>query len=128
MERDKLRYFIIAVAFLVCGYLTRTLSDWFWYYTSFTLITGGIYFLLSIILKKAAAWVLLILDLFICCGLQVLREFSVEWYNAFYDSQIGSFIIGGPFSTTLFTYIFIGCVAAALLELGLRQFNKVGMG
>ncbi len=128
MERNRIRYFIIAVALLVCGYLTRTMVDVFWHHTSFALITAGLYFIFAIIFKKAAAWVLLILDLFVCCGLQVLRTLSIEWYNTFYDSAIGEFVIGGPFSTTTLTYIFIGAVAGALIELGLRQFNQVGMG
>lgn len=128
MERNRIRYFIVSVVFLVCGYLTRTIIDVFWHNTSFALITVGLYFLLAILFRKAAAWVLLILDLFIGCGLQVLRTLDVEWYNDFYDSAIGVFVIGGPFSTTTLTYIFIGAVAGALLELGLRQFNQVGMG
>ncbi len=128
MERNRIRYFIVAVALLIFGYVTRTFDDVFWKNTSYAIITAGVYFIIAIILKKAAAWVVLIIDLFICCGLQTLRLFSVEWYNTFYDSDIGRFIIGGPFSVTIFTYIFIGSVIGALLEIGLRQFNQVGMG
>lgn len=128
MERNKLRYFIIAVLFLVFGYVARTVPGSITRQASFSLITAGIFFILAIILKKAAAWVLIIIDLLICGGLQLLRLLQFPGYNAFYDSDFGRFVIGGPFETRMFFFIMLGALVGASLELCLRQFNQIGMG
>lgn len=128
MERNKLRYSFFAILFLVLGYIARTGGDTFARQASFILITAGIFFIFSLILKKAAGWVLVMIDLLICGGIHFLRLLQFPEYNKIYDSDIGKFILGGPFDTKIFLYILIGAVGAAAIELCLRQFNKIGMG
>ena len=52
MERNRIRYFIVAVALLIFGYVTRTFDDVFWKNTSYAIITAGVYFIIAIILKS----------------------------------------------------------------------------
>ncbi len=128
MERNRLRYFIVAVAMLVCGYFARSIDDVIWQQTSFAIVTAGIYFLFAIVMKKAASWVLVVINLVVCVGIHFLNMLDFEWYNYFYNSEIGRFIIGGPADLIMLGYIAVGTVAAALMEVLLRQYNQVGMG
>ena len=128
MERNKLRYTTVAVLFLVFGYISRTVSLSVARQASFVLITAGVFFILSLIFRKAASWVLVLIDLIICEGLNFFRLLQFPQYNAFYDSEIGRFIFGGPFNTGMMFFILVGALAGAALELCLRQFNQIGMG
>lgn len=128
MDRNRIRYFIIAVVFFVTGYLSRTMAGMIWRELSFFLICVGSYLIFSIQFRKAAAWVLILINLVVQCGLQFLSRFSIEWYNYIYNSEIGGFILGAPFDVNMFLYIILGTLGGAALELALRQFNKIGMG
>ncbi len=128
MERNRFAYFFIGVIITALGYIVRYMQLDFYREGSMFLIMMGIYFLLAIMFHKAASWVLVLIDLFIGVGLQALRLFSVEWYNTFYDSQIGHLIIGGPYESKIFFYVALGVVFGAAAEIMLRQYNKVGYG
>lgn len=128
MERNRIRYFMIAVVFFVLGYFTRTLNGTLCRELSFVLICAGSYFIFAIWFKKAAAWVLIIVNFIFQSFWHYLSRFSVELYNYIYNSEIGGLILGAPFELKIFFFIFLGTISGAALELGLRQFNKVGMG
>ena len=87
------------------GYIVRFVGLDFSKEGSFFLIIMGLYFIIAIIFKKAATWVLLVIDLFVGVGMQYLRMINVPWYNRLYDSRIGQLLIGGPFETRLLIYI-----------------------
>lgn len=128
MERNRIKYFCIAVAFFVLGYLSRIPDVMIWRKFSFLLLSAGMFFIFAIQFKKAASWLLVIINLIVCCGIHILRLMHIEFYNNIYDSPVGSFILGGPFNIDMFIYIFLGTLAGASLELALRPFNKIGMG
>lgn len=128
MVRNKLLYFIIAVVLMAAGYVIRTLSVDHAMEVSFVFISMGSYFLVALILRKAASWVLYLVDFAIVGGLQGLSKMNFKWYNIFYASDIGKIIIGGPFDLMLFVYILIGVTLGSILEVVIRQFNKIGLG
>lgn len=125
MERNRIRYFIIAVILFVLGYLSRSTSGMLWRNLSFLLIAAASYFIFSILFKKAAAWVLVIINLFFHYILQLL---SITSHNILNESEIVRFIIGSPFSKDVLFYIFLGTLTGVALELFMRQFNKISMG
>ena len=128
MERNRLVYFIIGVIMLGLGYIVRFVGLDFSKEGSFFLIIMGLYFIIAIIFKKAATWVLLVIDLFVGVGMQYLRMINVPWYNRLYDSRIGQLLIGGPFETRLLIYILLGAAFGAVLEIVIRQYNWIGLG
>lgn len=128
MERNRIRYFIIAVIFIVLGYLSRTMDGIIWKEFSFVLLCAGSYFIFAIQFRKAASWVLIFINFIVQGGLQFLRACNFPFYNFIYDSDIGKFILGGPFNKDMFLFILLGTLGGAVFELALRQFNKVGMG
>lgn len=128
MDRNRIRYFFVAVAFFIIGYLARTMNGVIWHELSFLLICAGSYFIFSIQFRKAAAWVLILINVIVQCGLQFLSCFSLEWYNFIYNSKVGGFILGAPFDVDMMLYIILGTLGGAALELALRKFNKIGMG
>lgn len=128
MERNRIRYFCFAVAFFVLGYLSRATSGGLWRELSFVLISAGVFFIFAIILRKSASWVVMLVSLVLCTGLQFLSLFNIEFYNNIYNSNLGGFIIGAPFDKNMFIYIILGICGGASVELALRQFNKIGMG
>ncbi len=128
MDRNRIRYFFVAVAMFIMGYLARTNNEALWRELSFVLISAGSYFIFSIMFKKSASWVLIIINLGLHYSLHSLRMFSWTFYNNIYDSEIGKFIIGGPLEYKMFFFVFLGTCGGAALELAMRQFNKIGMG
>ena len=127
MVRNRLLYFFIAAVLMAVGYVIRVIAVERSMEISFVFISMGAYFLLALILRKAAAWVLIITDFAIIAALQGLSKMNFKWYNLFYSSQIGQIIIGGPFDLMLFVYILIGVVLASILEV-IIQFNRIGLG
>ncbi|MGN1457078.1 MAG: DUF2809 domain-containing protein [Acutalibacteraceae bacterium] len=128
MERNRIRYFLFAVGFFVLGYLSRATSGGLWRELSFVLISAGVFFIFAIILRKSASWVIMLVSLALCTGLQSLRMCHIDFYNQIYDSKIGGFILGAPFDIKMLIYIVLGIFGGAAVELALRQFNKIGMG
>ena len=136
MQRNRILYFIIAVFLIVVGYVVR-MTDismnplveecGLAMEGSFVFITMGIYFLIAIISKKAAAWVVGGISYLLVAFLQIFRKVEFGWYIDIYESSVGRIVIGGPFQFRLFIYIFIGMILGAALELVLRQYNKVGL-
>lgn len=128
MERNRIRYFCFAVAFFILGYLSRATSGGLWRELSFVLISAGVFFVFAIIFRKSASWVIMLVSLTLCTGLQFLRLCHIDFYNQIYDSQLGGFILGAPLDMDMLIYIVLGIFAGASVELALRQFNKIGMG
>lgn len=128
MVRNRLLYFVIAAVLMAAGYVIRTLQIDLAMEASFVFISMGFYFIVAIILRKAASWVLFIVSFLIIGGLQGLSKMNFKWYNLFYASDIGKIVIGGPFDLMLFVYILIGIALGTILEIVIRQFNKVGLG
>lgn len=136
MQRNRIMYFIIGVILLIIGYVVRIAgvsiatgvdNRKFSMEGSFVFITMGVYFIIAIIFKRAAAWVVGGIA-FIAVGfLQLFRKMEFGWYIDIYESNVGRMVIGGPFELRLFIYIFIGMILGAALELILRQYNKVGL-
>ncbi len=136
MQRNRIRYFIIGVILIVVGYIVRVTDvslggsvedKKFAMEGSFVFITMGIYFIVAIIFKKAAAWVVGGIAFLAVSFLQLFRKMEFGWYNSLYESDIGRIIIGGPFELRLFIYILIGMILGAALELVLRQYNQIGL-
>lgn len=136
MQRNRIMYFIIAVVLLAIGYVVRVTglsivtavdNRKFTMEGSFVFITMGVYFLIAVIFKKAAAWVVGGIA-FVGVGFfQLFRKMEFGWYIDIYESNIGRIIFGGPFGPRLFIYILIGVILGAALEIVLRQYNKVGL-
>ncbi len=136
MQRNRIMYFIIGVVLIVIGYVVRITgisiasavdSRKFAMEGSFVFITMGVYFIIAIIIKKAAAWVVGGAAFLIVAFLQLFRKMEFGWYISIYESNVGRVVIGGPFELRLFIYIFVGMILGAALELILRQYNKVGL-
>lgn len=136
MQRNRILYFIIGVVLIVVGYVVRVtdasvLSDpeekKFAMEGSFVFITMGVYFIVAVIFRKAAAWVVGGIAFLAVAFLQLFRKMEFGWYNSLYESDIGRIVIGGPFELRLFVYILIGMVLGAALELVLRQYNQIGL-
>ena len=128
MVRNRILYFIIAAILMTLGYVTRTLAVERSMEISFVFNSMGLYFLIALILRKAASWVLFLVDFAGVGGLQGLSKLNFKWYNLFYASDIGHIIIGGPFNLMYFVYILIGVALGAILEVVIRQFNRIGLG
>ncbi len=137
MQRNRIAYFIIAVILIVVGYIVRITDiaissgmdeKKFAMEGSFVFIAMGFYFLLAVVFRKAACWVIGIIDFAMIAFLQLFRKMEYGWYNAFYEGEIGRIVVGGPFELRLFIYIFIGMILGAALELILRQYNSIGLG
>ncbi|MBQ9461374.1 MAG: hypothetical protein IJU51_05580 [Clostridia bacterium] len=136
MQRNRILYFIIAVVLIIVGYIVRV-TDMSMNPTSderrlamegsFVFITMGVYFLVAVIFKKAAAWVVGGISFFSVAFLQIFRKMEYGWYIDIYESNIGRIIIGGPFELRLLLYILVGMILGIALELVLRQYNKVGL-
>ena len=94
---------------------------------SFVFITMGMYFIVAVVFRKAAAWVVGGVSFLLVAFLQLFRKMEFGWYNSLYESEVGRIIIGGPFEFRLFIYILIGMVLGAALELVLRQYNQIGL-
>ena len=135
MQRNRILYFIIAVFLIVVGYVVR-MTDismnplveecGLAMEGSFVFITMGIYFLIAIISKKAAAWVVGGISYLLAVN-SAARKVEVGWYIDIYESHAGRIVIGGPFELRIFVYILVGMVLGIALELVLRQYNKVGL-
>ncbi|MEE3404333.1 MAG: hypothetical protein VZR73_09635, partial [Acutalibacteraceae bacterium] len=87
----------------------------------------GMYFIVAVVFRKAAAWVVGGVSFLLVAFLQLFRKMEFGWYNSLYESEVGRIIIGGPFEFRLFIYILIGMVLGAALELVLRQYNQIGL-
>ena len=128
MERNKLLYFSVGVFLIVGGYIIRSMNREFAFEGSFVFISMGMFFILALIMKKSASWALFLSDFAIMGGLQGLSKMNFKWYNFFYASDAGRFVIGGPFNVIVFVYILIGVVLGFILEMVLRQHNSIGIG
>ena len=128
MVRNRIIYLIIAGILLALGYVTRTLAVERSMEISFVFIAMGLYFIIALILRKAASWVLVLVDFAVVGGLQGLSKLNFKWYNLFYASDLGNIIIGGPFNLMNFVYILMGVALGAILEVVIRQFNRIGLG
>lgn len=128
MVRNRIIYLIIAGILLALGYVTRTLAVERSMEISFVFIAMGLYFIIALILRKAASWVLFLVDFAVVGGLQGLSKLNFKWYNLFYASDLGNIIIGGPFNLMNFVYILMGVALGAILEVVIRQFNRIGLG
>lgn len=132
MKRNRIVYFIIGVVFLIIGYVIRIMNALLSMESSFIFIAIGVYFLLAVILRKASAWVLILVDLAIIGGLQALtitHMACLEWYREFcLKTEIGHIVIGGPLSSRIAIYIVMGIALGAIIELLMRQYNKIGLG
>lgn len=137
MQRNRIAYFVIAVVLIVVGYIVRVTDvsvasgmdeKKFAMEGSFVFIAMGFYFLTAVIFRKAAAWVVGIIDFVLIALPQLFRKMEYGWYNGFYEGNVGRVMIGGPFELRLFVYIFIGMILGAALELVLRQYNSIGLG
>ena len=53
---------------------------------------------------------------------------NFKWYNLFYASDAGKLVLGGPFNAKWFLYILIGVILGAILEVIIRQYNRIGLG
>ena len=136
MQRNRILYFIIGAVLIVVGYIVR-ITDIsimagaderkFAMEGSFVFITMGLYFIVAVIFRKAAAWVVGGIAFLAVAFFQLFRKMEFGWYNNLYESDIGRIIIGGPFELRLFVYILIGMVLGAALELVLRQYNQIGL-
>ena len=136
MQRNRILYFIIAVVLIIVGYIVRV-TDMSMNPSpderrlamegSFVFITMGMYFLVAVIFKKAAAWVVGGISFLSVAFLQIFRKMEFGWYINIYESDIGRIIIGGPFELRLLLYILVGMILGIALELVLRQYNKVGL-
>lgn len=134
MHRNRLKYFIIAAVLIVIGYIVR-LTDItmtpneeekkFAMEGSFVFITMGIYFLIALILRKAAAWIVGGVAFLFVAFFQLFRMMEYGWYISIYDSYAGRVVLGGPFAPRLLVYILIGAILGAALEIILRQYNRV---
>ena len=128
MKRNRIVYFIIAAVLMTAGYVIRFMDQGPSMEGSFIFISMGVYFLAAIVLRKAAAWVLCIVDLAIMIGLQSMSKMNIEWYDSFYRSYIGNMVIGGPVTTRIIIYIVMGMALGTILEILIRQYNRIGMG
>ncbi len=136
MQRNRILYFIIGVVLIIMGYIVRV-TDMSMNPTidekrlamegSFVFITMGIYFLIAVIFKKAAAWVVGGISYLLVAFFQIFRKMEFGWYIDIYESNVGRIVIGGPFELRIFLYILVGMVLGIALELVLRQYNKVGL-
>ena len=128
MDRNRLLYFLIAALLMTSGYIIRMMNMDFAMEGSFVFITMGLYFLLAVIIRKAASWVLVLADFAIVGGLQGLSKMNFKWYNIFYASDAGKMVLGGPFAGKYFIYILMGIALGVVLELVIRQYNSIGLG
>ncbi len=128
MKRNRIVYFIVAAIFIAAGYVIRIMNFHLSMEGSFVFISIGVYFLLAVFFRKAAAWVLVILDFALMGGLQGLSKLNFQWYNLFYKSELGQIIIGGPLSLRIALYILMGIFLGAVLEILFRQYNRIGLG
>ncbi len=128
MRRNRIVYFIIAAVLMAAGYVIRYMDQGPSMEGSFIFISMGVYFLAAVMFRKAAAWVLCIVDLIIMLGLQSMSRMNIDWYSTFYKSYIGNMIIGGPFTTRIIIYIVMGIALGTILEILIRQYNCIGMG
>ncbi len=136
MQRNRILYFIIAVFLIVVGYIVRVTDvsinagpeeRKIAMEGSFVFITMGMYFLVAVIFKKAAAWVVAGISFLFVAFFQIFRKMEFGWYIDIYESDIGRVVIGGPFALRLFLYMLVGMILGIALELILRQYNKVGL-
>ena len=136
MQRNRILYFIIGVVLIIVGYIVRVTDlsiggdigeKKFSMEGSFVFITMGMYFIVAVVFRKAAAWVVGGVSFLLVAFLQLFRKMEFGWYNSLYESEVGRIIIGGPFEFRLFIYILIGMVLGAALELVLRQYNQIGL-
>ncbi|HCA56043.1 MAG TPA: hypothetical protein DEO95_11335 [Ruminococcaceae bacterium] len=136
MQRNRILYFIIGVVLIIVGYIVRVTDlsiggdieeKKFAMEGSFVFITMGMYFIVAVVFRKAAAWVVGGVSFLLVAFLQLFRKMEFGWYNSLYESEVGRIIIGGPFEFRLFIYILIGMVLGAALELVLRQYNQIGL-
>ena len=136
MKRNRILYFIIGVVLIIVGYIVRVTDlsiggdieeKKFAMEGSFVFITMGMYFIVAVVFRKAAAWVVGGVSFLLVAFLQLFRKMEFGWYNSLYESEVGRIIIGGPFEFRLFIYILIGMVLGAALELVLRQYNQIGL-
>ncbi|MBQ3887692.1 MAG: hypothetical protein II735_06955 [Clostridia bacterium] len=136
MQRNRILYFIIGVVLIIVGYIVRVTDlsiggdieeKKFAMEGSFVFITMGMYFIVAVVFRKAAAWVVGGVSFLLVAFLQLFRKMEFGWYNSLYESEVGHIIIGGPFEFRLFIYILIGMVLGAALELVLRQYNQIGL-
>ncbi len=128
MERNKIIYFLISSVLIASGYVIRFMNMELAMEGSFVFITMGLYFLIALIIRKAASWVLFIADFAVMGGLQGLSKMNFKWYNLFYASDAGKLVLGGPFNAKWFLYILIGVILGAILEVIIRQYNRIGLG
>ncbi len=136
MKRNRILYFIVGVVLIVLGYIVRVADangtpdpeeGMFAMEGSFIFITMGLYFLVAVVLRKAAAWVVGGVAFLLVSFFQLFRKMEFGWYNNLYESDVGRIVIGGPFELRIFVYILIGMILGAALELVLRQYNQIGL-
>ena len=136
MQRNRILYFIIAVFLIVVGYIVRVTDvsinagpeeRKIAMEGSFVFITMGMYFLVAVIFKKAAAWVVAGISFLFVAFFFFFFKMEFGWYIDIYESDIGRVVIGGPFALRLFLYMLVGMILGIALELILRQYNKVGL-
>ena len=86
MQRNRILYFIIAVFLIVVGYIVRVTDvsinagpeeRKIAMEGSFVFITMGMYFLVAVIFKKAAAWVVAGISFLFVAFFQIFRK--MEW-------------------------------------------------
>lgn len=128
MERNKLLYFAIGAFLIIGGYIIRVMNQELAFEGSFIFISMGMYFILALIMKNSQSWALFIADFAIMGGLQGLSKMNFKWYNLLYASDVGKFVIGGPFNVISFVYILIGVALGFFLEMVVRQHNSIGLG
>lgn len=128
MERNKILYFLISAFLITVGYVIRIMNMDLAMEGSFVFITMGMYFFIALLIRKGASWVLFIADFAVMGGLQGLSKMNFKWYNLFYASEPGKLLLGGPFSVKSFLYILIGIILGAILEVVIRQYNRIGLG
>ena len=128
MDRNRILYFIIGVVIAGLGYALRVMQVENYYRGSAILIAMGIYFILTVLFKRANAFVLFMMDVLLCGGLHLIRLANIPWYNYIYDSPFGTLVIGGPYNTMILVYVLCGTILGLFFEMVMRQYNKIGLG